>query len=278
MEKSLREEIRSKYEGAQFPSPAIEPLWYGRRPDTLVKGKQLIIDKDTQQQYGVCSDGYGLVEHEEVIDIAEKASLKFPEYGKPEIAVKLLKYGGRLQVTILYPEVEFEVRANDTVNPRIEIFNSYDMGWKYGGRFGAFRLVCSNGMTVGKIFSKFAKRHLLSLDTSELAKSIEEGMTLFSDQTKLWTDWAEKRMLNTQYEQLWTSLPFSPKEREYIETLSETQTKLILGNEKEKGKEVTFWDAFSVVTQYVTHEVKSEVRQIEILPEITKAFEKIWNN
>lgn len=278
MDKELREEIRAKYPNVTFPTPVLEPLWYGRRPDTLVQNKYLIIDRDSGTQYAICSDDYGLLEHEEVVNIVEKATHSFPEYGKPSIEVKALKSGGRLIATIQFPEVQFEIAKNDFVNPQIEVFSSYDLGWKYGGRFGAFRKICSNGATVGVIFSKFAKRHLFSLDPSELTISIGTGMILFSDQVQLWTKWAEKNLIAAQYEQLWEALPFSAKERERIEALSEAATKKTLGEEKEKGREVTYWEAFSTVTQFVTHEIKSEMRRIEILPDVTRVFEKVWSN
>jgi hypothetical protein len=273
--KEIREDVKTRY-NLVFPNVVLEPLWYGRRPSSAnrIPDRFAIVDQNTGSAFNVCTSAYQPVLHEEVIHLVEEAANKLPEFGKPTISVQLLSDGGKLRVEAKFAEVLFDInpKVHDLVNPTIDVFSSYDLGWKYSGAFGAFRLVCSNGLKVGQTFDSFKKRHLVSLDPNELSATITNGMNKFSEQTGLWREWAEEKMLPNQYEELWAELPFSQPEREKIEALPEASTSLILPTALKSG-ELNRWMFYSVATQYATHEIKSELRRIEIQPAITKAFE-----
>ena len=275
--KEIRKDVAERYPKITFPNVVLEPLWWGRRPPTnRVTDRFAIVDQTTDVVYNVCTDAYKPIFHEEVIHLVEQATAKTPEYGKPEITVNLLQDGGKLRVTAKFPEVQFDInpKVGDIINPTIYVASSYDLGWKYGGKFGAFRLVCSNGATVGVIFDSFKKRHLNSLDPNALTETITSGMLKFSEQTDLWKKWVNEQITGPQYEQLWTELPFSAPEKEKIEALPEAATKILLPVAM-KANTLTKWGMFNVVTQYATHEISSELRRIEIQPAITAAFEKV---
>jgi hypothetical protein len=273
--REIRGDVAARYPGIDFPEVVLEPLWFGRRPDVKIEGRFAIVNQKTNDVFNVCTDLYQPISHEEIIFLTEQAAANHPEYGKPVMSVDLFADGGKLKVQAKFPDVRYNIGSNvdDYVNPTIDVFSSYDLGWKYGGRFGAYRLVCSNGLTVGKIFESFKRRHLTSLDPAELSKSIGSGMTLFSEQTELWKNWAQEKISQKQYDMLWEELPFSLPEKTKIEALPEAGSRIILP-EALKSNSLTRWNFFSVVTQYATHEIKGETRRIEIQPVITKAFEQ----
>jgi hypothetical protein len=184
-----------------------------------------------------------------------------------------LLQGARIRIEAVYPEVDYKIRENDIIHPRMEVFSSYDLGWKYGGRFGAFQVICSNGLTIGKIMSSFKKRHVLSLDYSSLKRHMEVGMSAFSEQTGIWKRWAEKMIPPETYEVIWADLPFSAKEKEKVEEMSQIGTNLLLPH-LVQNNELNLWQLYSFLSQYSTHNIRSEVRRVEIEPEIIRALEK----
>lgn len=272
----IKKDVQSRYPNIVFPSVVMEPIWWGRRPNNRVNGKFAIVDQNNGNVFNIATDAYKPIYHEEVIHLVEEAAKSLPEFGTPQFKVNMLANGGKLQVHVSFPDVQFDInpKVGDLVRPSADIFSSYDLGWKYGGRLSGERLVCTNGMTTGQLFDSFKKRHLTSLDPQELAATLNNGLLKFSDQTDLWRRWANEKMIASEYETMWTEeLPFSAPEREKIEALPETATKLLLPVALKSG-ELTRWDFYNVIQQYVTHEIRSELRQIEISPTVTKAFEK----
>lgn len=267
-----RKEVRDVYSYLQFPDPVLEPIWYGKRPTTRIDGSKAIVDQNTETVFGICSDLYQVIHYEDIVRMVEKTVTELPEFGKITVTPKMIKDGAKMSIIAKFEDVQYEIRKGDAVNPQITIRTSYDLGWKLSGMFGAFRLVCSNGMTVGKIFSRFAKRHITSLDPQILTDSIKAGMVSYSEQTDLWKKWAKKKIDAITYDAIWEALPFSPGEKEKIEKLPEVSTQKALADLKWR-EQATLWDFHSVVTQFATHEIKSEVRQAEIEPLIARAFD-----
>lgn len=266
--------VREKFPNVPFPNPTREPLWYGRRGRDRIDGAWSIVDNTTNPEehviFAKCvSNIYGLRFHEEVVYAMMETVAELPEFGEPEYRIVLpeIAQGGKMRLRIKFPDVDYTIRNGDTVNPEISVFNSYDLGWKLRGSFGAFRLICSNGLMIGEKWAQFAKRHLDSLSVSELVESVKGGMVEFSEQTNQWKRWAELKLNDDRYAILWEELPFSEKERERIEELPEEGTKLLLPDALRKG-ELTLWDFNSVVTQYVTHEIESDLRKADVEPQV----------
>jgi hypothetical protein len=272
MEQIEREEVQARYPKINFPDPVMEPLWFGRRPTERLDGKFAIIDQNNGTFFNYCTEHYKIVHHEQVLKLVEDVVRSLPEFGNAEIEPTILANGGKLKIKATFKDILYDIKDGDPINPKIEVFSSYDLGWQYRGQFGAYRLVCSNGMTVGKLFSGFKKRHLVSLEPQKLAESITAGMSLFSEQVGLWKQWAEQLITPEYYDATWNNLPFSTAEKEKIENLHEEKTRLLLPDALKK-EELTRWDFYNVLTQFVTHEVKSEIRKVELEPIITKVFE-----
>ena len=165
-----------------------------------------------------------------------------------------------------------EIKKVDSIFPKVDIFTSYDLSTKLKGQFGAFQLKCTNGMGVWKTFKQFAKRHLQNLFLNELGTNISEGLLIFGDQVNTWKSWAEKQISKDFYETIWEELPFSAAERVKIEALPEIGTGLLLSHAV-KANDLNLWSLNSILTQFATHEVKSELRRIDLEPAIARAME-----
>jgi integrase len=52
----------------------------------------------------------------------------------------------------VFPDITVEISSGDDINPELQLFNSYDTTWPFIVILGAFRLICTNGLVIGKKF------------------------------------------------------------------------------------------------------------------------------
>jgi hypothetical protein len=130
-------------------------------------------------------------------------------------------------------------------------------------------------MGVWKTFKQFAKRHLQNLFLNELGDNISEGLLLFGEQVDHWKSWASLKIEKELYETIWDELPFSKAERTKIEALPEIGSQLLLSHTVQTNN-LDLWHLNSILTQFATHEVKSELRRIDLEPAIARAMEMVY--
>jgi len=280
---SERKEIRERYPNVYFPDPVKEPLWFGRRDHTRISDRKVIFDQRAEVRegnpavFGICSERYKIVPYEDIIHMVEKTVSGLTDYGKVLVCPHTYLDGARMCTTINFPDMKHLIKKVDAITPKIEVFTSYDLSTKLKGRFGAFQLTCSNGAGIWKSFKAFAKRHLQNLFLSDLGETISSGMSLFGEQVNQWKIWAEKRVSPELYEGIWDELPFSKAERVKIEGLKQIGSGLLLPKAIE-AKDLDLWTLSSVLTQFATHEVKSELRRFDLEPAIARTMEMASNN
>ena len=275
-----RKDVRDRYPKTYFPSPALEPIFWGRRDHKRISDKFAVVDQtsvgrilgETETIFGICSNQYKIVPFEDVVHMVENSVGKLTDYGKVQICPHTYLNGARINIGIKFPELKKEIKKVDSIIPKVEVFSSYDLSTKLMGRFGAFQLKCTNGMGIWKSFKSFAKRHLQNLFLNELGNNISEGMALFRDQVDSWRKWTELKLDQKLYDTVWDELPFSAAERIKIEALPEIGTNLQLG-QAIKGNSLDLWSLNSVLTQWATHGVKSELRRIDLEPAIARAMD-----
>lgn len=273
---SERAEIRQKYSSVYFPDPSMEPLWHGRRERIRVPDKAAIVDQANlfgPFVLGICSEKYKIIHYEDIVHLIENSVGKITGYGEINIRPHTYQNGGRLQCSIHFPEMKTEIKKLDSIIPKIEVFSSYDLSTKLMGKFGAFQLKCTNGMGIWKSFQKFTKRHLQNLFLNDLGNVISEGLAIYGEQVDQWKLWGETPISEKLYEEVWENLPFSTAERIKIEELPEIGTGRLLSASK---NDLDLWSLNSILTQFSTHEVKSEIRRIELEPAIAKVMEHTY--
>lgn len=265
---AIRTEIQEQFTEIKFPEPVLEPLYFGRLNKTDVVGKKLILDKNEGTQYDVVSDKYHVVYHEEVV---RKLLDSIPEeYGKADTKIKLYKSGARMKIDTLFPEMgEFKVNGSK-LDPKIILKNSYDRSLNLAFDFGAEELICTNGLTAFVSKEKGRAKHISgSILNMNLSNTIKTSLDTFSDQHKLWISWAEKELSEIEVKTVIESLPFSEKEKENLMELpliNHSNTSLV------GMKKPTLWAINSSATQYAKHEVKGELRKMELDRNITNGM------
>ena len=278
-------EVQAEYPKLNWPEPTLEPVWFGRRPENLIPGSKAIVNTKDGEVFGVCTDMYKILRHEVCIHILKEALQTVDGFGEAQVCPSLMSGGAKLKVAVKFPGCEYilkpgthEFFKSDVIIPKMDVFSSYDLSWKFGGRWGAFQQTCSNGAGVWKTFVNYAKRHLQSLMPTDIRDSITEGMSVFTDQVDMWKKWTETFITREVYDNTWEALPFSAKEKEKIEALPQTGTTFRL--EDLRGRDVLgldLWTFNSILTQFATHEVKSELRRVDLEPQIAKAIEMTYN-
>ncbi len=136
-----------------YPPVASESLSFGE--GLPVEGHKAIVNPDSGHVYDIVSDKYKLVKHEEVIENVEEVLVKDNQMGPWDKSTIFYQEGARMRTTYKFPGVSLPVQKGDYVNPTIEVLNSYDRSIRHIIMLGAFRLVCTNGMVVGKKFMQF---------------------------------------------------------------------------------------------------------------------------
>ena len=127
------------------------------------------------------------------------------------------------------------------------------------------------------MFTKFAKRHLQNLFLAELGTTITSGLSMFDGQIDQWKKWTELKVPEDVYEGLWEQLPFSAAERVKIEALPEIGSETLLLTAA-KANDLTLWQINSVLSQWSTHHVKSELRRISLEPTLARVMENTANS
>jgi len=291
--KAIRLDVRERYPETKFPDVYKEPIWIGRdRNDIELQKDSVAIcgsfneDHSDRIRYAYGSNQYKIVTHEEAITSIEAALLDMPEFGDPKIQVSLLNEGALLRARVTFPDCKYEIREKEPVNPQSNLFNSYDMSKRLLSQFGAKELVCSNGLMAFKVRTSIGQKHRLNIDVGYITREIQSGMQQFSEQVGLWQHWAKKELKEPEWIQVWEALPFGGKKNElgeetgrYREQLLDYPRKLdrktIRGMLKEGT--VNAWDAHSIITQFISHEIDSENVQIDKTKDVAKVFHRLVN-
>lgn len=245
-----------------------------------VPGRKAIYNPETEEVFAICSDQYKLIKHEECMEQIEEVIARHPEYGNFERKIKLSNEGGRLRVTYRFPEVEVTVGQKDKINPTIEVFNSYDLSWRFQELFGAFRIICTNGLTVGEKLFHHKKRHMPDLDIEKVNKDLEIGMVALSDQAKIWEGWADRVIDIAAAEKAIKKLDLNKKETNLLEEEKEVASGLSIGDWKlftehgyadQMAAPMTLWIFYNIFTQFITHRVNMN-RRVMLEDRVRKIF------
>jgi len=258
----------------EFPKVKSELVTWGFDKRVISPEHQAIINPDNGEVYAITSKHYRIVEHEELLDTIVGVIQGEPEYGEHyDTDVWLSDNGAKMHAKFRFPDIEFPVNGNggDMVNPTVEVFNSYDMSWALKVMFGAFRLVCSNGLVIGKIMMNYRRKHMSEGVSQERIKQILMGsLEKFSFQTDLWKSWVDKVTTFKEYEDVMTALPLSEKDREDIGNEVEVSSDIMMDSIKTNS--LSYWLFYNILCQYVTHKVKSEIKRVGIQNSMKRFF------
>lgn len=130
---------------------------------------------------------------------------------------------------------------------------------------------------MGEVFAQYSNRHIGTLSMTDFRASLVEGMEKYAEQVSLWHQWGEKILTAPIYEEIWEELPFSNKQKEEIEALPIRAVGNVPLLDYVKREKVDMWTLHSAMTQFVTHNVNSEVARVDTYePAVARVMEKTF--
>ena len=213
--------------------------------------KAAVLRTDTNEPLGIVSNQYGLLTHTDVID-----SLRHVLSGqKYEEQIQLTKNGAHLFASYKLTDIQIEPKLNDFVSMRLIGRNSYDGTKSFTMMLGAFRLVCSNGMVIGKELFSFRQRHIssvVSLDQELLDSKVGDLIGTFKRSLPIM-----KTMTKTPAN---VDESFFDKDKISMPNYLVKEALEIYENDKQK----TVWNLYNAFTSVITHNLRKENPKTQI--------------
>lgn len=224
------------------------------RTESLFAGKIQIPDKmavireDTNEPLGIVSNHYGLLEHKEVVN----SFREILQGQKVEEKIELQKNGARLFATYTFLDTQIKVAEGDLISMTLVAKNSYDSSSSFQIMLGAFRLVCSNGMIIGKQFFKYKQRHFtdsIQIDIPELKENLTRMISKFNDSLPIMQRMVDKKMPQNIVEILEREVKYKnlPK---YLGNAAEESY--------EKNSDFSVWGYYNALTYSISHEMRKD--------------------
>lgn len=139
-----------------------------RASDLRVSRFGIVID-ERGYECGAVSDRYKLVRNADLVSAVDLAS---DTLGIDLECGASYYRRGRASYDFLMPE-EWQVPGDKSkLRSRFTLFNGYGGTDKIRGTGGTFRLICSNGMSVGEVYAAINQRHVGTFDLLELVQDM----------------------------------------------------------------------------------------------------------
>lgn len=209
---------------------------------------QAVIRTDNHQVLAIHGPGYHLIDNREVFgafDEALQQSIldKTGLYWTNELA----NNGARSVRTYIFPAHSFKIgRDDDVVDLRIQVINSYDGSSAFTTLVGGYRVLCTNGLVIGKTFSQTYTKHTKGFDLTAILERINHTIDVYCHNAKQWHQWSNRTINDMQAQTIINHIP-SISER--------LHTTLMNYYQKEKRQlGPTLWALFNALTYWSSHE------------------------
>lgn len=214
---------------------------------TEVPGRRALVREDNGRILNLVSDQYKVVQHRDVFQQAYEAIQRNGLTVQKETA--RVAMDGAYAAYHFHLDMQEEVKSGDVLQWVIRARNSFNYEAPVELSFGAYRLICSNGMTIPAFegadgLFRAGGRHRLGLDVEAAVSEIQHFL-------------AAAPTIVSQF-QNWTA-----------QEITADRLEAVLGRVAEIGKrageaivdrfqheeEQTVWSAYNAVTWYASHEL-----------------------
>jgi hypothetical protein len=224
-----------------------------------IKNRKAVVRTDTMNTLGIVSNDYGLVLHKTVIDSFREAG---KDYNVSE-KISLRGDGAYLFYQMTFPSVEMEIKKGDIVRMMMIAKNSYNAMNSLQVIFGAFRLVCANGMIIGTRFLSFNFRHVGNVGGLNSMFMVEEYKQAYKNYVSMFGE----RMPQIQ-EMARSEIDFNYLDAEGLFQPEQVKLPQYLLDEAKlsfrTGNDNTVWGYYNSLTYAITHKMKTSNPQLAI--------------
>jgi hypothetical protein len=222
-------------------------------------GRKAVRREDNLKVLGVVSDKYRILPHAQVVEGFRSA---LEGNGNITETIKVTKGGARLYLNYTFPDVSLEVRPGDNVNLQLIAVNSYDGSHVLQVMFGAFRLVCSNGLIIGSRFVNLEQRHVGAIGIKVDSLQMQVGMLTekFRATLPVMKEMAATPIPDEQRVAIFD--PEKVKLPDYL--LRAADVEYALEANRSRGTSLTKWGYYNAMTFAITHKMRRESPEAQI--------------
>jgi len=205
-----------------------------------------VVREDTNEVLAVHGKGYKLARNEDIFPQFEDG-LRMSNLDLTDMytKVELNDNGASVVKTYHFPAHSVEINNYDAVDMQLRVRNSYDGRWAFSTILGGFRLLCSNGMTIGDTFMSTYGRHTKGLDVSESIKKVDNAAEIYLNHQEVWKHWANRAVTEGQV------MTLLRDEMKFPEAYVSMITGLFM--KEAQGMGPTIWALFNALTFWSTH-------------------------
>ena len=151
---------------------------------------------------------------------------------------------------------------------------SYDTSLAHRTLVGGFRVICTNGMIVGKLLGEYKRKHTVGLNLEAAKRVLTNGMNNYEKAQELWLSYTT-RNASMKEVMAYESLGFQQMEKRSIENKIKEQGKVIAWDDDDKEKcivDINAWELFNIYTDEATHRITDLNRQSKVQDAISHTF------
>jgi tRNA U55 pseudouridine synthase TruB len=227
-----------------------------------------ITNDATGEILAIHKDKYRLQKNEDVFREFNRALAESPLDLRGLIVEDELAYqGGRAIRTYRMPAHRVDIGEADPVDLMLKIQNSYDGSRRFGMNFGAFRVLCSNGLVIGNNMCEIKAKHTSGLNVNEITRSLSDAIEVFQQSAGQWSQWQETPCPD--------GVPLSVVNA--IPGISDSLKERILGyyQTESQTKGQNLWVLYNSLTRWSTHETVKETAQDNVSAIVLAREEKV---
>lgn len=257
-------------------------------PMEMVKNTYLtssVYPDGTRNYLAAVTGKYHLEQHYGILEQILEECHSLPEFGKPGVELKFSPNGGRMWAKFLFPHIVNVggKKVDDPIKPQIVVTNSADAKERLRLVYGAFRLICSNGMVIpDKRFPQSGKVNKLhkigTLNVAKIIEGIKLGFSSFSEAIGLWKNYAKLEISSGQFVEALEVIGLSDKMGEKVLEQTFRGGSGTLLDRFRNGGRATGWDAYNAVTQFITDDVENPATNIDRLRSAGEYFDGLLLN
>ena len=257
-----------------LPSAVLRPQAYLDMAGNWNSSRFLsVVNPVTNKEYTSVTNRYVIKQHSDAINEVEKAIAANPEYGDYKRCIKTYSEDGKMVARYDFINSPVTIDAGDKICPSITVRNDYACSWVFTVIFGAFRVICSNGLVIGDVGMRFKRKHTFICQEFN-SDMLEKGMHTFSEQKGIWQGWLNDLWSREKVDDTLKKMDIVPDKTGYnkVTKLKETGTGITIDGSLVIGGAVSKWIFFNILSQYITHHVKSISRKVMLEDKIRRLF------
>ncbi len=217
--------------------------------------KKLIVNKKRDQLFGVVNERRPVWPHYELMNVIRPVIKD--TCGATEEQISGYLRGGKLHGVITLTEVGPVIKGKYETLLRLIVMNSYDGSWSPKIILGAFTLVCSNGLVIGKKLGYITSRDF-GKEKQILVQKLQGLITNSKVLPKIWKEWQQQELSKEESLELLSKIYQTRKLSESMGLIEKFPT--------------TKWLLYNAATNVATHNVRSNLRRVDFDATISRVF------